>query len=393
MGLIADEKILFRSPDPAGIYCFTPGLLVGGPGANGRNRLIAVCDFGGPGIRALEGPTSPEGDGAGNQIRVKYSDDGGETWLDSPARLPFRHEILFRAGDALYMIGNDCRLVISRSTDNGETWSDPAVLAEGRWHQSCGAVAHRNGNVYLVYEQYQPNHAWPGVMPVFMAARETDDLLRRDAWRFSAPYDPDPDLAALKAAGVLTAEVPGILETNVLDLDDPALPFGNRDGRTFALCMRLESGLGNLGVMMTGREAPDGTLAISRGDRCLVPIPGGCLKFHIQFDAPSGLFWMAASQLDGVMHPRRRLGLYRSKNLQDWICAGTVAVGPCDHGARHYATLAIDGGDLLILSRSGDENACSAHNNDLQTLHRVRDFRKLAEPLSRQTGKGKGVPA
>ena len=378
MELIADEKILFTSPDPANIYCFTPALLAGFPGRNGRPRLIAACDFGGPGIRTLEGPTSPEGDGAGNQIRVRYSDDGGDTWLDSPARLPFRHEILFRAGSSLYMIGNDCRLVVSRSDDNGETWSDPTVLDAGRWHQSCGAVVHRNGRIYLVYEQYQPNHPWPGVMPVLMAAKEDDDLRRREAWRFSAPYDPDPDLAVLKNAGILPTKVPGILETSVLDLADPDSPFGNRDGHTFALCMRLQSGLGNLGVMMLGREAPDGTLAIVRADRYLVPIPGGCLKFHIRFDEKSKLFWMAASIIVEPRSSRRYLGLYWSKNLEDWVCAGLVAGGCADHAARHYATLEFDGNDLLVLSRSGDARAASAHDNDLQTLHRVRDFRRLA---------------
>jgi hypothetical protein len=36
-----------------------------------------------------------------------------------------------------------------------------------------------------------------------------------------------------------------------------------------------------------------------------------------------------------------------------------------------------DGDDLLILSRSGDAAARSAHNGNLITLHRVPDFRSL----------------
>lgn len=378
MDRIADEKIIFTSPDAAGIYCFTPALLTAFPGRNGRNRLIAACDFGGPNIRSLDGPTSPEGDLAGNQTRIKYSDDGGETWQETPVRLPMRHNILFRAGKSLYLLGNDMRLVISRSDDNGETWCDPVLLDDScKWHQSCGAVAHRNGKVYLVYEQYQPGHTWPGVMPVLMAAEETADLLQRDSWNFSEPYDPDPDLEILQKAGLLPAKVPGILETNVLDLDCPSSAFHNGDGHTFALCMRLESGLRNLGVMMIGHEAPDGTLSIRKADRYLVPIPGGCLKFHIQFDGKSGLFWMAASLIKESHNERRHLGLFWSKNLEDWICAGLVASGCADNAARHYATLAIDGDDLLILSRSGDADACTAHNNNMQTLHRINDFRRF----------------
>ena len=37
----------------------------------------------------------------------------------------------------------------------------------------------------------------------------------------------------------------------------------------------------------------------------------------------------------------------------------------------------IDGDDLVILSRSGDARAKSAHDGNLITFHRVRNFREL----------------
>ena len=37
----------------------------------------------------------------------------------------------------------------------------------------------------------------------------------------------------------------------------------------------------------------------------------------------------------------------------------------------------IDGDDLCIVSRSGDENARTAHDGNIVTFHRVRDFRSL----------------
>ena len=39
--------------------------------------------------------------------------------------------------------------------------------------------------------------------------------------------------------------------------------------------------------------------------------------------------------------------------------------------------MAVDGDDLVILSRSGDEQAASPHNGDMITFHRVRDFQSL----------------
>jgi hypothetical protein len=39
--------------------------------------------------------------------------------------------------------------------------------------------------------------------------------------------------------------------------------------------------------------------------------------------------------------------------------------------------MVIDGDDLVILSRSGDVRAASAHDGNLVTFHRVKFFRDL----------------
>jgi hypothetical protein len=39
--------------------------------------------------------------------------------------------------------------------------------------------------------------------------------------------------------------------------------------------------------------------------------------------------------------------------------------------------MAFDDDDLVVLSRSGDERAASAHDGNLITFHRIRDFRNL----------------
>ena len=69
-----------------------------------------------------------------------------------------------------------------------------------------------------------------------------------------------------------------------------------------------------------------------------------------------------------------------------------VAVGPSENGSRHYATLAFFGEDLVVLSRSGDRRAKSAHDNNLTTFHKVRNFRSLVgctifSPLLLATGR------
>ena len=381
-GVLGSESIIAVSPCADSIYLYTPAIAEGFDG-----RFVVAVDYGGPGTSALDGPKSDFGDyRAGNQIRVLLSDDRGAHWRETSARIPMMHEILFKAGESLYMIGHSRRLLITRSDDNGETWSEPAVLcAEGRWHQSCTSVDVHDSKVTLVYERWiSDGHLWPGVGPVLMQAPVDADLTLASNWKFSELYDPDPAMEAARPAGLPLDEPgrPGLLETNVVRVVDPARPFYDSLGRSVVLLSRANAGMPDIGVMLRGRELEDGSLVIDRwprksGEVLFAHIPGGHLKFHLVYDSESGLFWLLHSQSDGLSNERRRLALSYSPDLLRWTFAGLVAIGPTDHSARHYATMIIDGNDLCIVSRSGDEHARTAHDGNIVTFHRVKGFRRL----------------
>ena len=190
----------------------------------------------------------------------------------------------------------------------------------------------------------------------------------------------------------------GWLETNLVQIVDPNHIWYDPDGKTFLLYMRAHTGVTNLAAIAKVTEGPEGDLTVDTvkapsGETMLfLPLPGGHMKFYILYDEVSGLYWMVSTQsTDSMTRPdalpasryglpdneRNRLALYYSRNAVDWIPAGLVAVGKSDKESRHYASMAVDGDDLLIVSRSGDSRAKSAHDVNLITLHRVRNFRDL----------------
>jgi hypothetical protein len=132
---------------------------------------------------------------------------------------------------------------------------------------------------------------------------------------------------------------------------------------------------------------------VPSGKRVLyLPCPGGQMRFHVLYDEPSERYWLLSTQAtDSMRRPealppgryglpnneRRRLVLHFSRNLVDWCFAGVVAIGETEVASRHYASMAVDGDDLVVLSRSGDARAKSAHDGNLITLHRVPGFRDL----------------
>ena len=116
------------------------------------------------------------------------------------------------------------------------------------------------------------------------------------------------------------------------------------------------------------------------------------MRFHITYDPQTKFYWLLSSQPTDSMtraerlpaeryglpnNERHRLVLHFSRNMVDWCFAGVVAMGATPNESRHYASMDIDGDDLIILSRSGDARAKSAHDGNLITFHRVKNFREL----------------
>lgn len=217
----------------------------------------------------------------------------------------------------------------------------------------------------------------------------TDDYKNR--------YDYDADT---EGAEFFTHPI-GWLETNVVEITDPQHYWYDPDGKTLHLFMRAHTaGSGYCCVAKAVEGTADGKDFIKiepvsnpSGQKVLfLPMPGGQMKFYVKYDEETHLYWLLSTQATDTMRriehldserynipcdERDRLVLHFSKNMVDWVFAGLVCKGDSPKQSRHYASMDIDGDDLIIASRSGDSECNDAHNGNIITFHRVKNFRNL----------------
>lgn len=413
--LLADDfVIVYASPQPDGVYCYSPGLA-----QLPNGRLIATLDLGGPGVRGIAAAARwAHGENGHDWVgKIFTSDDGGQSWTHR-ADFPYMHARPFVAGGRVYVLGRAEDLLIMASDDGGTTWSAPAALTEGQyWHQSACNVHYANGNVYLVMERRVsfdlPRWYVNELAPVLMRAPVDADLTRPDTWTFATElvfHDlvaqddligiPFWNTGNIDPTGMTNRrmEPMGWLETNVVQFVSPDHLWCDPTGHTFHLWMRAHTGGTGYACILKVVEQSDGTMTttterVPSGRQIIyTPCPGGQMRFHLLYDDQTRRYWLLSTLAsDSMTRPdrlpagrygltnneRQVLALHFSTNMIDWRLAGVVARGGSPGEARHYASMIISGDDLLVLSRSGDHRAKNAHDGNLITLHRVVAFRDL----------------
>ena len=398
-------SVVFRSPSPKDVFCYSPSVI------RHKGRIVVTMDAGGDGAADLEGAVR---EGELWRGRIFVSEDDGKSFRFTEA-FPFIHARLFESAGDLYLIGHSGDLKITRSTDGGLSWEPSVTLSSGGgFHASPNNVLHYGGCVYLALERQDPcvNMSVNTFSPVLLRAREGDDLLRQESWTFSdmlsfrSAVDTDgleyfgvPFYNAFKDRSVKVGKVncnpPGWLETNVVKIYDPNHMWYGEN--TFHLFMRAHTGSSGYACMMKAEEKEDGIKIscenVPSGKKVVfIPLPGGQMKFHVIYDAVTRLYFLLSSQAtDSMTHieclepgrfnlpnnERHRLQIHFSKNMVDWCFACMVDVGGSYTQSRHYASMDFDLDDLIIASRSGDAESVCAHDCNLITFHRIRNFRRL----------------
>ncbi|MDE3759826.1 exo-alpha-sialidase [Sinorhizobium meliloti] len=414
--LANDLTIVYRSKRPKDVHCYTPGIAI-----TSSRRIVATLDLGGDGVKDLPGPKGSRAGGTRFGMgKVYVSDDGGQFWIER-CTFPFWHARPFIAGERLYVLGHAGDLMIIASDDEGETWSAPITLSSNiKWHGSSCNVDYSRQYVYLALDERRDLsiEGWntAGLAPRVLRGRIDQDLLDPNSWTvseslpfneivspsdfdlFGIPFYSTPLRAPAElGSGRLCAPM-GWLEPNIVRFHNPAHLWHDPSGRTLHLFLRTNTGGTGYAALVKVVEHHDGRLTtaletVPSGKKAfLIPLPGGHLKFFLLFDSKTGLYWLLSSQPTDSMvrlthmpqarynlpnNERHRLQLHFSRNCIDWCFAGLVTVGETERHSRNYASMAVDGDDLLVLCRSGDDEGRDSQYTNLITFHRIKDFRRL----------------
>lgn len=411
---IADERIIFRTEDPKTIFCYTPSI------AKHKDRIIVTLDIGGKKDAYYSDEKYSELDRSMTGV-ILVSDDGGKTF-ERKGYFPYYHARLIVDGDVIYIFGHNHDAMIKASYDGGETWTETSKLSEGKWYcmAATGYIEH-NGYIYASCEEFV-NHdvitGWEpaGTAPVMFRAKKGDDLLKPESWTISESksfVDTFGYGKEFPGMGVPFLEAPkmswqhfttdramspiGWLESNVVKIYDKNHVWYEENA--FHLFMRAHTGGTGFGAMVKILENADGTMkmeiqkAPSLTEVVFLPLPGGQMKFRVLYDDVTKLYWLLSSQATDSMtdvrklpedrydlpnNERNRLQLHFSKNMVDWCFAGMVAMGDATKASRHYPDAIIDGDDMIVVSRSGEAESSTAHNGNIITIHRIKNFRDLA---------------
>lgn len=336
---------------------------------------LASHDLFGPKSREFECPTS----------KIFRSTDRGASWREV-ATLPCQFwSGLFVHRGAVYLMGTDKhhgRIIIRRSVDGGDSWSEPrdsqtGVLAEGQFHTAPVPVVEQAGRLWRAFEDAASGTKWgeryqAGMLSIPVAA----DLLMATNWTFSNFLSRDTnwnhgDFAAWLEGNAVVTREGGIV--NILRVHTTGLPE-------------------RAAVMNLSRDGQQASFDPQSG---LIDFPGGAKKFTIRFDAKSDSYWAIASIVatnqslterpSGI---RNTLALTTSPDLKHWTVRTVLLHHPdIKHHGFQYVDWRLDGDDIIAVCRTAFDDdtggARNHHDANFLTFHRWKNFRADGNPTTK----------
>ncbi len=359
------EHVIHFSPASSGIYLGSPSLI-----RLENGDLLAGMD--------MFGPNAPRP----TVSLIFRSRDEGETWrCISEIKSSFWAN-LFQHGGQLYYFGTSNQngsIVIRRSDDGGETWTEPidensgllfAETENQHYHCAPMPVVEHQGRLYRAFEN-NATEEWPeGFRSLVISAEVNSDLLKASSWRMSNQlvYDTNTDPPAF-------SENAGWLEGNIV-----VTPNGRMLNILRVNSMPVVDRAAVVDVHDEGRKV--------RFDpqTGFIEFPGGMSKFAIRRDPKTGRYWTISNGNTNPINPQQRnsLSIYSSDDVFHWTHHEVLLEGRSDYHrvgndskvGFQYIDFRFDGDDIIFQSRTAYHGANNYHDANYMTFYRIRDFRE-----------------
>lgn len=266
------------------------------------------------------------------------SKDKGKSWnLLSKKKLGVLHASTFYHDGVLYALGDVSEGYggIVKSTDGGQTWSDPVQL-NFKVRNSPSHVVVSQGRLWLAMES--PVSA--------ISASSTSNLMNPDNW-------------------VLAERLDNIRTGNEADM------IVNREGSPVI----IPKGSRKIRIL-----SPTKTIVEDGVDD--FKLTGSGSKYSVIYDPESDKYWALTSHSPIEGNIRTGVVLSSSSDLKTFTIEKQVIQGKSSgfHGFN-YPFMQIDGDDIVFVSRTAWENeegqAQRWHDANMLTFHRIRNFRNI----------------
>jgi hypothetical protein len=286
--------------------------------------------------------------------------------------------IFVHQGDA-YLMGtskNHGFVVISRSRDEGVTWTVPRDRSSGlllddmQYHCAPVPIVIHQGRIWRAMEDVMGPGGWGSHFRAFMMSAPVDsDLLDAGNWVSSNHLGQDPQWLGGRFRGWLEGNAVVTPQGHVVDM----LRVDYRSGGEKAAIIEISD---------------DGKTATFDPMTGFVDFPGGAKKFTIRFDPVTRMYWTLSNPvLPKHKDPdpgrvRNAVALMRSADLRKWEMRCIVLYHPdvSKHGFQYLDWL-FEGDDMIVASRTawgeGDLAAPRQHDANYLTFHRIKNFRNL----------------
>jgi len=305
---------------------------------------------------------------------------------------------LFEYSGDIYVIGtskNNGNITISKSTDNGESWSATVTLISAPtgsfsyqgWAKAPDNVLVKDGYVVLSFEAVRTTFNFASGFDAAIVFGDVSDLMNPSSWSYSnlVSFDTSAFVSQEIYSNTTQTKTPGGESAQKGFLEGSLVELGNGDLRLF---MRLEQTPSSnsavyMDVLWDSGTPINSTISTTQN---YIRLYGGQVNYQVKYDSVSGKLWSIVNLNRFNYESDNRIELFlissddngESWSIYDKILGYIPTVSwesEIAQLATSYAFFEIDGDNLIVTARCSDVDASNHHDTNVFSLIKIEDFR------------------